>query len=384
MIVRYLLLPIILFSPVALLAQADSKSKTTIAAILETQFQRWDKNRDGKLSPEEIDVLVNSQKVTGDEAAAAAALHFYFRGNPKAEPLSLASVVEASGKKLPEERRDVVSKSQHFQSDFEHFRNHIQKAPRELFVGDAPRTLGMSQGALGDCYFICVVGADIHTHRDRFKKMFHLKDDGSCELDFLDGKKVTVRKLTDAQIALGSSAGEQGLWLNVLEQAFGQVRAAKKDTKKSPADLPLDLISRGGDPQEIIALLTGHKSEFFEVLKHSKEPEATRKIRDAMIAGIKNRRLMSCGTPNEKVELPPGIAGGHCYAVMGFNQAKDTVNIWNPWSNNFQPKSEPAGLANGYPIKDGRFDVPLADFVKIFGYFECETHESVNPAPNKK
>jgi hypothetical protein len=242
----------------------------------------------------------------------------------------------------------------------------------------------MRQGALGDCYFVCVVGADINTHRQRFKQMFLPQQDGSCQLVFLDGKKVTVHKLTDAQIALGSSAGEQGLWLNVLEQAFGQVRAAKEPKKTPPGFIPIDLISQGGDPQESISILTGHKSEFFEVLKHAKDPEATKKLREAMIAGTKNRRLMSCGTPNEKVEMPPGVINGHCHAVLGFDQAKDTVHIWNPWGNNFQPKKEPAGLANGYPTKDGHFDVTLADFVRIFGYFECETHEPVNPAPKKK
>jgi hypothetical protein len=241
----------------------------------------------------------------------------------------------------------------------------------------------MSQGTLGDCYFVCVVGAALHTHRQRFKQMFHPQEDGSCELVFLDGKKVTVRKLTDAQIALGSSAGEQGLWLNVLEQGFGQVRSAK-DPKKAPGDIPLDLISQGGDPQETISILTGHKSEFFAVLKHAKELEATKKLRETMIAGTKGRRLMSCGTPNEKVQLPPGVIGGHCHAVLGFDPAKDTVHVWNPWGNNFQPKKEPAGLVNGYPTKDGHFDVTLADFVRIFGYFECETLELVNPVPKKR
>ncbi len=383
MAARYLWLSIVLIAPVARASQPESKQGNSISAILDAQFQRWDKNRDGKLSREEIDAVVANPKVTGDEAAAAAALHVYFRNNPKAEPLTRKFVFEAAAKKLPEERRDVGAKAQHFQGDFESFRNHLQKAPRELFVGDAPHLLGMSQGALGDCYFVCVVGAAIQSHRQQVKQIFHPQEDGSCELIFLDGKKVKVRKLTDAQIALGSTAGQQGLWLNVLEQGFGQVHFAK-EPKKAPGDIPLDLISRSGDPQGTISLLTGHKSEFFDVLKHAKEPAATKKLRDTMVVGTKGRRLMSCCTPSEKVELPPGVANGHCYAVLRFDSAKDTVHIWNPWGNNFQPKKEPAGLKNGYPTKDGHFDVALADFVRIFGFFECETHEPVNSAPKKR
>ena len=381
---RYLWLSIVLISQVARAATPESKERPSIAAVLDAQFQHWDKNRDGKLSREEIDAVVANHNVTGDEAAAAAALHVYFRNNLKAEPLTLASVIEAAAKTSPEERRDLVSKSQHFQGDFQTFRNHIQKAPRDLFAGDGPRLLGMHQGALGDCYFVCVIGAEIHTNRQRVKEIFHPQPDGSCELDFRDGRKVTVRKLTDAQIALGSSGGEQGLWLNVLEEGFGQLRLAAEKKKKAPGDIPLDLISRGGDPQGTIALLTGHKSEFFAVLKNAKDPAATEKLRETLIAGTKNRRLMSCGTPNEKVELPPGVAGGHDYAVLGFDTTKEMVHIWNPWGNNFQPKAEPAGLKNGYLTKDGKFDVPLADFVRIFGYFECETHEPANPAPKKR
>jgi hypothetical protein len=383
MITRYLYLSIVLLGPVALAAPIESNKPNSVATILDAQFQRWDRDRDGKLSREEIDAVVANHNVTGDEAAAAAALHLYFRNNPKAEPLTRTFVIESAAKTLPPERRDVASKAQHFQADFVHFRNHISTAPRELFVDDSPRLLGMHQGALGDCYFVCVVGAAIQANRQRFKQMFHPQQDGSCELVFLDGKKVPVKKLTDAQIALGSSAGQQGLWLNVLEQGFGQIHF-NNEPKKAPGDIPLDLISRGGDPQGTISLLTGHKSEFFEVLKHANEPAATKKLRDAMIGGAKGRLLMSCGTPNEKVKLPPGVAGGHCYAVLGFAPETEKVHIWNPWGNNFQPKEEPAGLENGYPTKDGHFSVSLADFVKIFGYFEVETHVPVNPIPKKQ
>lgn len=383
MIARYLWLPFVLLGSVVLAAPADPKHPVSIATVLETQFPRWDKNHDGKLSREEIDAVVASHAVTGDEAAAAAALHVYFRGDTKADPLTQAFVVESAAKTLPAERRDLVSKVQHFQSDFERFRNHIRNAPRDLFVGDAPQLLGMSQGQLGDCYFICVIGAAIQANRQRFKQMFHPQKDGACELVFLNGRKVLVNKLTDAQIALGSTAGSQGLWLNVLEEGFGQIRFAS-EPKKAPGDIPLDLISRGGDPQGTIALLTGHKSEFFEVLKHANEPAATKKLRAALITGAKNRLLMSAGTPNEKVKLPPGVVGGHCYAVMGFTPETDMVHLWNPWGNNFQPKKEPTGLENGYPVKDGHFDVPLNDFVKFYGYFEVETHEPVNPPPKKR
>ncbi|QJW95799.1 hypothetical protein [Frigoriglobus tundricola] len=381
MATRYFWLPLVLAAPVALAGPTDSKPGRFVAAVVDTQFTHWDKNRDGRLSREEIDAAVGNPAVAGDEAAAAAALHVYFRNNPKADPLTPAFVAEAAKKSLPAERRDQAQKAQHFQSDYDRFRNHIRTAPHDLFTGTAPQLKGMSQGALGDCYFVSVVGAAVHAHRQRVLQMFRPAKDGACELDFPDGTKVLVRKLTDAQIALGSTAGEQGRWLNVLEEGFGQVRFARQ-AKKQPGDIPLDVISRGGDPATAIALLTGHKAECVDVLKHANDHAATARLRATMIASSKGRLLMDCGTP--ETGTPPGVPGGHCYAVLGFDAATDTVHLWNPWGNTFHPKKEPYGLMNGYPVKDGRFDVPLGDFVKIFGYFDWETHEPLNPAPKKR
>ncbi len=382
MAVRYLWLPLVLVSPVVLFAADDPKQANSIATIINDKFQRWDKQGTGKLTREEVDALVSNHSVKGDVAAAVAALHVYFRNNPKAGPLTQAFVIESASKNLPEERRDLANKAQHFQADYEHFRNHIQNAPRDLFVGDAPQLVGMHQGGLGDCFFVSMVGAALQSDRNRLKQIFHPIKDGVCELDFLDGTKVTV-KLTDAQIALGSTAGSQGIWLNVLEEGFGQVRF-KLQPKKEPGDIPIDVISRGGDPSISISLLTGHKADSLDVLKHANDPAATKKLRATIIAGTKNRHLMCAGTPGEDHKQPPGVVSGHCYAVLGFDQSKDIVHLWNPWGNNFQPKKGPANLENGYPVKDGLFDVPLGDFVKIFGYFDFETNEPVKPIPKKK
>jgi hypothetical protein len=382
MVRRYFWLPLVLVSTVALAAPGDPKQANSIATVINDQFQRWDKQGTGKLTREEVDALVSNHSVKGDVAAAVAALHVYFRNNPKAGPLTQAFVLESASKTLPAERSDLVNKVQHFQADYDHFRNHIKNAPRDLFVGDAPQLLGMHQGALGDCYFVSMVGAVIHFDRNRLKQMFHSIKDGVCEIDFPDGSKAIV-KLTDAQIALGSTAGAQGIWLNVLEEGFGQVRF-KLEQKKEPGDIPIDVISRGGAPTTAISILTGHKAEQMDVLKHANDQAVIKKLRSIMIAGSKGQLLMGAGTPGSDHKLPPGVASGHCYAVMGFDASKDIVHLWNPWGNNFQPKQTPVGLENGYPIKDGLFDVPLGDFMKIFGYFDYETHEALKPVPKKK
>ena len=87
---------------------------------------------------------------------------------------------------------------------------------------------------------------------------------------------------------------------------------------------------------------------------------------------------MTAGTPRSKT-LPPEIGDEHEYAVLGFDAKNDMVVLWNPLGNDFKPKQSPPGLKNGYETRGGRFEVPVADFLKIFDGVTWETGE-----PRKK
>jgi hypothetical protein len=290
--------------------------------------------------------------------------------------LDLTTLAKAMAEKAPAGRTDVAQKTPHFESNFEQFREHIQKVPTGVFAETSPRLQGVKQGSLGDCFFVSAVGAMLYHHRSRVEQILHPQTDGSCDLVFADGNTVRVKKMTDAEIALSSTAGGQGRWLNYLEEGFGQLRRGQSPQLVRPGDIPIDAIARGGDPRPSIALLTGHKAEAYDLNKIAKDSAATDKLRDALAAGAKRHMLMTCLTP-AKGQLPPGLATWHCYAVLGFDESTDKVLIWNPWGNTFKPKSLPAGLKNGYPTQGGRFEVPLGEFVRIFDAFICETHEPV-------
>lgn len=376
---RALLVLLVAVGPIAIVASGEPKPKSPpVVAVVEEHFSKWNTTGDGKLTREQVDALVANHAIKGDAAAAAAALHLYFRGNPKAEPLTQAFITEAAARKLPDEERELANVVQHFQANYARFRQHIATAPREVFAGDAPKLIGMHQGALGDCFFVAVVGAAVDNDPKQVRSLFHSIKGGVCELSFPDGARTTVH-LTDAQIALGSTASAQGLWLNVLEEAFGQVRFRQQG--QSQGDIPIDTISRGGSANLSISLLTGHKSVQLNIPKHGMDEAANKHMRNVIVAGMRSRYLMSAGTPGPNCKLPPGMAHSHCYAVLGFDNAKDVVHLWNPWGNHFQPKKEPAGLENGYPVKDGLFDVPFAEFVRIFAYLD---HELAEPASKKK
>jgi uncharacterized protein YbaR (Trm112 family) len=94
------------------------------------------------------------------------------------------------------------------------------------------------------------------------------------------------------------------------------------------------------------------------------------RVRQAAQSAFSERRLVTCSTLQEA--QPKGIAGKHAYAVLSYDAAADSLHLWNPHGNTHAPKGAP-GLEHGYPTKAGRFAIPVADFVRVFGSIVVET-----------
>ncbi len=92
----------------------------------------------------------------------------------------------------------------------------------------------------------------------------------------------------------------------------------------------------------------------------------------------RDQRLVCTGVPRD-AKRPPGIAGGHVYAVFGYDAASRELTIFNPWGQTFKPEGEP-GPQHGYPVSHGVFNVPLGDFRAIFGGIVYETTTPVHNA----
>lgn len=360
---------------------ADSDAKPgSFSAVIEANFSKWDRDHDGKLSPAEIDAVVSNHAVTGDAAAAAAAIHVYQRSKKnQAIALTRDSLEHTAKQKSAAERRDQAEHLPHFEANYAAFKRHIAKAPRTIFVGNAPSFEGFHQGNLGDCYFLAAVGASVNRNPGHLRQLFHVHPDGSCDLTFPTGQRTHVSKLTDAEIALGSNAGEQGLWLNVLEKAFGQVKiqSTRSKMRENPA---MDAISSGGDADATIKLLTGHRAEYLPI-RHGKGkalpppgprdlPVVTAKVRALFQTATAVHPLVCVGTSAGK--LPPGVVSDHDYAVLGYEAGKGLVHVWNPWGNKHKAKGA-EGLENGYNTEGGNFYVPVHEFVQIFEGVYYET-----------
>ncbi|HEY3965139.1 MAG TPA: C2 family cysteine protease [Planctomycetaceae bacterium] len=364
-------------------AQAD-RPAVSFQKVVEDRFRYWDRDHDGVLTALEVDRLVQDREIQGNEAAAIAAIHVGFRAAEAPSRLSPADLLRASDKQS--ERRDKDDHHFHFAADYATFDRHVHELPRQIFtVANAPSLEGIAQGKLGDCYLVAVVGAAVHRDPRTVRNMFRIHIDGSNEIAFPNGQMLKVPPLTDAEIMLGSSAANQGLWLNVLEKAYGQLKLQIPQSARSLADLDLDVIARGGDALQTLSLLTGHKADWnpFHPGKTNDNSQPTPAqivaARDQLHARLAeaaaHRRLVCISSP--KTKLPPGVISGHDYAMLGYDSKLKTVHVWNPWGRtyNFTPKGERHGLEHGYVVQKGHFDIPLDDFAHVFNGVWFETQE---------
>lgn len=373
-------LSLVVLSTMLAVARAEGPS---FGDVVHQRFGHWDQNRNGLLDADEVNPALVHPSIRGPEAAALTAVHLYQRRVKDADdkrlwpPLSREFILSSTTE--PEERRDAEVAVPNFHLWYDGFVAHLGERPRTLFASGAPSLVGFKQGRLGDCFFLAVVGSAAHRTPDRLRQMITPHPNGAYDVVFGDGREVRLPHLTDSQILLGSTVGEQGLWLNVLEQAFSEVWVAQR-TRSRPDELSIDVLSRGGLSRQVIPILTGHAARLVPFRSKASVPpnyeEAARleaEVAEILTAAHRKRRLTTCGTLTAK-PLPAGIPGNHVLAVLDFDPRARVVEVWNPWCNNRAPKGEP-GLEHGYETRGGRFVMPLAEFVRTFYSMTYETDE---------
>jgi hypothetical protein len=410
-------------------AWAQSTSRTPrFAEIVSDHFAAWDADHDGRISPSEIDRACVSADVHGPEAAAIAALKRIIRSEkydlPALTKDYLAKPMGRAGRRTPvrdADREDSTEKTHahevddtapatptlsasDFQSRYAQCLTRIEKTDRSLFKDQSDVAMEhCHQGPLGDCFFISVIGGMVHHDSGAVRSMITpIGDNGGYDVRFGNSRTVHVAPLTDAEIALSSTTidrggqiGGEGLWLAVLEKAYGTLKMSDAPSRYT-TESATDALAKGGSTSGSIQLLTGHRAERI-VLKRpvrGSEPDQTdvdgrrissgpsrfesagnvdaleRRVQSAIDHALAAGRLVATGTGDEKV--PPGMSPKHAYAVLALNTDTDMVTVWNPHGNSFRPRGD-AGLSNGYVTKSGVFEIPMRDFVRVFNGVTLET-----------
>lgn len=363
-------------------------------------FDEWDADRNGTLSAEELDRLVVSPQFSGEHAAALAAMKLVVRSAKVTPPdLTLDFVTnhskEPAGELLPSEQanapdpnnpdarrptggRPPASLERRYQSAL----RKISSAKPDLFADGAPDIGSCRQGPLGSCFFVAGVGAFVDRDPEALKRMFHIETDDqgnqAYRVSFGDGQTISIPALTEAQHGLTSSAGRDGRWLAVLEQAYGALRMKSRPESRQTLESS-DALARGGSLGTTLRVLTGHAIDRVRLRPIADtDPELVDRVKAILDAAAREKRLAGAST-GSTTPLPPGINGKHAYAVLAYDPERGAVRMWNPHGNSFRPKGEP-GIERGYETRSGIFELPVAEFVRVFDSLVVESERSAASA----
>jgi hypothetical protein len=338
----------------------------TFAQILRANFAKWDTNKDGQLNRSEINLLVMMPYIRGRVAAAVAVLHLYLRERPEQAAVTMDELVPGG----------VRSNISNLDGAFDTFYRRLSRTKREVFADNCVPSIEHVSQLFGDCFFLAAVGSVIARDPKTVQQMIRPFPNGSTEVAFPAGPKIRVRRMSDTELALTSTAENQGMWLNILEKAYGQACISHRELrgpKKQPDDLDIDVISRGGDARRTIELFADHAGTLI-TFRHDNEekipptdaemPALRRKIHEIMKTRVENHALMIGATAAG--DMPPGINAHHDYSIVGYDAQQRVVHLWNP-----NGKSSAAG--SQLAIDHGSFEMPLDDFLKVFAALIYET-----------
>ncbi len=349
-------LPLMVFTLIVPMQEANpSSSPAEIAArftkAATSGFARWDKDGDGFVTLRESTRAIADKSNKGDEAAAIGTLHTILR-----EPGLRIGAIGLEQVREPARRPLGMA---NWNKQFDLLANAVNAPRGPLFGPGAPKIEGIRQGLEGDCYLIATMGAQANLHPDKLRSMFKELPDHQVEVRF-NGYPVVVEELSDAERALAATSGDQGTWISIIEKAWG---TAILRIRRESFGNALDRAGGGGNPALVIQILTGRKSILHQIVLEDGIDEVMKRLDYSFRSAMEEKRLVCAGT--DRRALPPGLAQTHAYAVLGYNPNTRDVTLWNPWGNDFQPEGGP-GLRTGYETKQGKFTLPLSDFVRVF------------------
>lgn len=344
-------------------------------------FDSWDSDQDGSLTIGEIEHAIASPEVKGERAAAVVALRRVARS--RSNPVSAYTkddIKRLSGTLSIDDSRDNeedTDENRRGPANFDRYYSDalkkINSTRRDLFVG-APSLDGFKQGRLGSCFCLAPLSAMAYTDPKALTALFKPSADGSkITVTFGKNHPVEVTRLTDGEIALAATTGDNGVWAATYEKAVGQLRLADRNSDASPT--PLSVVARGGSAGTMLSVLTGNAIQRFSCkpwFEDAKTPKAEldRKLvelRALLKSATADKRLMTAGTSG-KTRKVPRLSRGHAYGVLGYDAKTDLVTIRDPHGQTFKPKGSP-GLVNGYTINQGIFQAPLTEVVQFMAGF---------------
>ena len=261
-----------------------------------------------------------------------------------------------------------------------------------------PEPADISQGNLGDCYFISPLGALAGRQPERIENAISYNaDKGTFNVTLYkeahsglfglhhEPKPVQI-EVTQADIAKDKQVGidsnlpvnqraKEPLWPSVMEAAYAKMSEHSKETINDG----LNRIGGGGYPANAMYALTGERDQSVSASKLDKM--GIDAAYTELSGAIKEGRPMLLSTNPTKDMPTDGLVkgdknSGHAYMLEGVSkdQAGNVMlTLRNPWGNNYDP-------SQGVSSPDPLVTVNLKDIIKN-GHLESI---DIGPAASKK
>ncbi len=348
-------------------AGSISDDRRDLQQLVEDRFRRWDRNRDRRLSPEEVNLLVADRDIRDEEAAAVAAIKRYWRSGAEVRALSQDQLLYLIAQRNTARNADLVVM-------FAEGLQQIRGSSSRLFASRRPRLETVQQGKLGNCFVLAPLGAVLQASPDRVIRMFIEQANGRYGVR-LGGRVMQVDAPTDAERAQTAGNEGDGVWVNVFEKAIGSALQVRRSVSGSS----LDTIAGGGSATEILELITGNRVQVFlldgalQVRAGDRDSDRVdQQLREFLRDTLADARAAVCTT---RTVATPGLPGNHAYAVISFDYRRDEITLWNPHGGSFTPRGS-SGPKSGYSMRKGIFSLPLVEFRQLFEELAAESNRS--------
>lgn len=264
---------------------AAGERHTPFVTVLMRDWPKWDANHDDVLSVAEVERAVADRSVTGNDAAAVAAIKLLARTTNVGEPMTRAYFEQYDRAAIPfvgterltdgetidlpvadEPAAPRAGRAKALKADFDLYfvkckarlaRAHTGGAPAwPAEITEAAALEHACQGPLGDCFFVASIGSTVVHRPAALRQWIEPLPDGRYRANFPGAAAFTFDGLTEGQVAISSTTAGDGAWLAVLEQAFGKYRALLRGQSIDVDGT--EILRRGGDSAVTIQQLTGH------------------------------------------------------------------------------------------------------------------------------
>jgi Ca2+-binding RTX toxin-like protein len=206
---------------------------------------------------------------------------------------------------------------------------YVSFADRPLFAGGGPTPLDISQGSLGDCYFLVALMAIAKDDPDRIRQMVTDLGDGTYAVRFhtngaekyyrVDGDLQTFN--SNGAIIYAKLGAEQSLWVAIVEKAYAFFRR---------------------NLGNYVSLRAGWMTEAFDACGLESESVMWRAVGSAVDQLTRIEQAIDAGatvTWATQSTIPAGIPvlTGHAYLVLAVNVDMDgapvSLVLRNPWGS---------------------------------------------------